>query len=127
MLGVVWFIIKYFFRLSFLKNNIVLWINMEIFVFCERKCFDYVNLRLKKCFSKCIYCIKKLIWLIKIFLIRYIYFVYLILYVLNIFSKIIYLILGILIVIRYYKSVMYKNLWDVIICRELFDFLRYRI
>lgn len=122
----MWCIIKYLSRLSPPKNNTVLWINTEIFVFCERKCLDHVNLRSKKCFSKCTYCIKKPTWLTKIPLIRYIYLVHLILYVLNIFSKTTYLILGILIATRHHKSAMYKNSWDVTICRELLDSLRHR-
>lgn len=97
---------------------------MEIFVFCERKCLDHVNLRSKKCFSKCTYCIKKPTWLTKFPLIyisctlNFICFVF--------FSTTTYLILGILIATLHHKSAMYKNSWDVTICRELLDSLRHR-
>lgn len=97
---------------------------MEIFVFCERKCLDHVNLWSKKCFSKCTYCIKKPTWLTKFPLIyisctlNFICFVF--------FSTTTYLILGILIATLHHKSAMYKNSWDVTICRELLDSLRHR-
>lgn len=97
---------------------------MEIFVFCKRKCLDHVNLRSKKCFSKCTYCIKKPTWLTKFPLIyisctlNFICFVF--------FSTTTYLIQGILIATLHHKSAMYKNSWDVTICRELLDSLRHR-
>lgn len=97
---------------------------MEIFVFCERKCLDHVNLRSKKCFSKCTYCIKKPTWLTKFPLIyisctlNFICFVF--------FSTTTYLILGILIATWHHKSAMYKNSWDVTLCRKLLDSLRHR-